>query len=90
MNAFLSCLINFLQITKGIGSQCVKVKLLKERSNKKMNSTCIEVCVMHTPASNQLKRKGSKVLCAKLMVMYYLVYIFMASKQRFHLSTSFQ
>jgi hypothetical protein len=32
--------------------------------------------------------KGLKILCAKLVVMYYLAYIFMGSQQRFHVSTS--
>lgn len=45
---------------------------------------------MHTQTSKQLKRKGLKILFAKLVVMYYLVYIFIGSQQRFHLSTSFQ
>jgi hypothetical protein len=58
MNAFLCCLINFLQRRKGIGSRCVKVKYLKERSNKKWTPLALKYVVMHTHASNQLKRKG--------------------------------
>jgi hypothetical protein len=90
MNAFLCCLINFLQITKGIGGRCVKVKLLKERLNKKCTPLALKCVVMHTHVGKQLKRKGLKVLCAKLVVMYYLVYGFMGFQQRFHLSTSSQ
>jgi len=43
---------------------------------------------MRTHAGKQLKTKGLKILCAKLVVVYDLAYIFMGSQQRFHLSTS--
>jgi hypothetical protein len=45
---------------------------------------------MCTHVGKQLKTKGLKILCAKLVVVYYLAYIFMGSQQRFHLSTSSQ